>query len=348
MENIAETIRLIAKEKELDEEILFESIQAALITAFKKHFGNERQSRVTIDRETGEIHIYSQYNVVEEVENEDVEMSLEDAKTYNKSYEVGDTLEIEETPKDFGRISALAAKQVVVQRIREAERNSILDEYRDREKEIINGVIQRINNGVVYFDLGKSEALLLPKEQVRGERYKLGSRYRTLITEVKSTTKGPQILVSRTHPDLVKRLFELEVPEIVEGDVIIKSIAREAGSRTKIAVESQVENLDPVGTCVGQKGARVNSIVDELGGEKIDIIEYVDDPLKYIENALSPSKVVSVELNEKDARVIVPDYQLSLAIGKEGQNARLAAKLTGYKIDILSETQAEEQEEDEA
>lgn len=348
MENIAETIRLIAKEKELDEEILFESIQAALITAFKKHFGNERQSRVTIDRETGEIHIYSQYNVVEEVENENLEMSLEDAKTYNKSYEVGDTLEIEETPKDFGRISALAAKQVVVQRIREAERNSILDEYRDREKEIINGVIQRINNGVVYFDLGKSEALLLPKEQVRGERYKLGSRYRTLITEVKSTTKGPQILVSRTHPDLVKRLFELEVPEIVEGDVIIKSIAREAGSRTKIAVESQVENLDPVGTCVGQKGARVNSIVDELGGEKIDIIEYVDDPLKYIENALSPSKVVSVELNEKDARVIVPDYQLSLAIGKEGQNARLAAKLTGYKIDILSETQAEEQEEDEA
>lgn len=348
MENIAETIRLIAKEKELDEEILFESIQAALITAFKKHFGNERQSRVTIDRETGEIHIYSQYNVVEEVENENLEMSLEDVKTYNKSYEVGDTLEIEETPKDFGRISALAAKQVVVQRIREAERNSILDEYRDREKEIINGVIQRINNGVVYFDLGKSEALLLPKEQVRGERYKLGSRYRTLITEVKSTTKGPQILVSRTHPDLVKRLFELEVPEIVEGDVIIKSIAREAGSRTKIAVESQVENLDPVGTCVGQKGARVNSIVDELGGEKIDIIEYVDDPLKYIENALSPSKVVSVELNEKDARVIVPDYQLSLAIGKEGQNARLAAKLTGYKIDILSETQAEEQEEDEA
>lgn len=346
--NIAETIRLIAREKELDEEVLFESIQAALITAYKKHFGNERQSRVTIDRQSGEIHIYSQYEVVDEVEDSDLQISLEDAKAINKNYEIGDTLEREEAPKDFGRISALAAKQVVVQRIREAERNSILDEYKDREREIINGVIQRINNGVVYFDLGKSEALLLPKEQVRGERYRLGSRFRTLITEVKATTKGPQILVSRTHPDLVKRLFELEVPEIVEGDVIIKSIAREPGSRTKIAVESKLENLDPVGTCVGPKGSRVNSIVDELGGEKIDIIEYMDDPLKYIENALSPSKVVSVELNDKDARVIVPDYQLSLAIGKEGQNARLAAKLTGYKIDILSESQAAEQADDEA
>lgn len=343
MENIVDAVKLIAAEKDLKEEVLFDSIQAALVTAYKKNFGNNRQSRVTIDRETGEIHIYSQYEVVEEVMDEELEISCEDAKVIDKNYEVGDVLEREETPKDFGRISALAAKQVVVQRIREAERNSIYEEYKDRENELINGIIQRINNGVVYFDLGKAEALLLPKEQVKGERYAPGMRYRTYIAEVKQTSKAPQILVSRTHPGLVRRLFELEVPEIQDGDVLIKSIAREAGSRTKIAVAANVSNVDPIGTCVGPKGNRVNNIVDELAGEKIDIILYEDDPKRYIENALSPSKVTSVEMiEEKTARVVVPDYQLSLAIGKEGQNARLAAKLTGYKIDILSETQAQE------
>ena len=343
MENIVEAVKLIAAEKDLKEEVLFDSIQAALVTAYKKNFGNNRQSRVTIDRETGEIHIFSQYEVVEEVLDDETEISLDDAKAINKIYELGDIVEKEETPRDFGRISALAAKQVVVQRIREAERNSIYEEYKDRENELINGIIQRINNGVVYFDLGKAEALLLPKEQVKGERYAPGMRYRTYLAEVRQTSKSPQILVSRTHPGLVRRLFELEVPEIQDGDVLIKSIAREAGSRTKISVAANVANIDPIGTCVGPKGNRVNNIVDELGGEKIDIILFEEEPEKYIENALSPSRVTSVTMIEdKTARVVVPDYQLSLAIGKEGQNARLAAKLTGYKIDILSETQAEE------
>lgn len=343
MGNIVEAIKLIAAEKDLTEEVLFDSIQAALVTAYKKNFGNNRQSRVTIDRVSGEIHIYSQYEVVEEVEDDELEISLADAKELNRDYEVGDIVEKEETPRDFGRISALAAKQVVVQRIREAERSSIYEEYKDRENELINGIIQRINNGVVYFDLGKAEALLLPKEQVRGERYAPGMRFRTYLAEVRQTSKAPQILVSRTHPGLVRRLFELEVPEIQDGDVLIKSIAREAGSRTKIAVAANTDNIDPIGTCVGPKGNRVNNIVEELGGEKIDIILYEDEPEKYIENALSPSRVTSVEMIEdKTARVVVPDYQLSLAIGKEGQNARLAAKLTGYKIDILSESQAEE------
>ena len=343
MENIVEAVKLIAAEKDLKEEVLFDSIQAALVTAYKKNFGNNRQSRVTIDRETGEIHIFTQYEVVEEVLDDETEISLDQAKELDKIYEIGDIVEKEETPRDFGRISALAAKQVVVQRIREAERNSVYEEYKDRENELINGIIQRINNGVVYFDLGKAEALLLPKEQVRGERYAPGMRYRTFLAEVRQTSKAPQILVSRTHPGLVRRLFELEVPEIQDGDVLIKSIAREAGSRTKIAVADNSENIDPIGTCVGPKGNRVNNIVDELGGEKIDIILFEDEPERFIENALSPSRVTSVELiAEKTARVIVPDYQLSLAIGKEGQNARLAAKLTGYKIDILSESQAEE------
>ena len=343
MENIVEAVKLIAAEKDLKEEVLFDSIQAALVTAYKKNFGNNRQSRVTIDRETGEIYIFTQYEVVEEVLDDETEISLDQAKELDKIYEIGDIVEKEETPRDFGRISALAAKQVVVQRIREAERNSVYEEYKDRENELINGIIQRINNGVVYFDLGKAEALLLPKEQVRGERYAPGMRYRTFLAEVRQTSKAPQILVSRTHPGLVRRLFELEVPEIQDGDVLIKSIAREAGSRTKIAVAANSENIDPIGTCVGPKGNRVNNIVDELGGEKIDIILFEDEPERFIENALSPSRVTSVELiAEKTARVIVPDYQLSLAIGKEGQNARLAAKLTGYKIDILSESQAEE------
>ncbi|WP_459128767.1 transcription termination factor NusA [Guggenheimella bovis] len=346
MENIVQAIKEIAKEKDLSEDILFESIQAALVTALKKNFTQNRQPRVTIDRETGEIHVYSLFNVVEEVENDEFEMSLEDAREIDKTYNVGDVVEIEEMPKDFGRISALAAKQVVVQRIREAERSSVYDEFKNHENELVTGLIQRISNNVVYFNLGKAEALLPPKEQVRGERYRVGERMKLYLAEVKQTSKAPQLIVSRTHPGLVRRLFELEVPEIMEGDVLIKSIAREAGSRTKIAIAANHPDVDPIGSCIGPKGQRVNNIVDELSGEKIDIIEYTEDVQKYIENALSPAKVTSVTMiEEKSARVIVPDFQLSLAIGKEGQNARLAAKLTGVKIDIFSESQVQENEQ---
>lgn len=363
MDNIVEVIAAIAREKEIPEDTLFESLQAALLTAYRKNFGKNRQARVDIDRETGAIKIFSQYKIVEEVEDAELEITLEEAKKINPIYEIGDVLEKEETPKDFGRVSALAAKQVVVQRIREAERSSIYDEYKGREQELIYSQIQRINNGVVYFNLGKAEAILPPKEQVIGERYRVGERLRTYIIEVKDDRrnnldqqdlkpqgkrKSLEIILSRTHPGLVRRLFELEIPEIMEGDVLIKAIAREAGSRTKIAVQAGREGLDPVGACVGPKGSRVNRIVEELGGEKIDIIEYTDDLAKFIEHALSPAKVTEVRiLEERSAEVIVPDFQLSLAIGKEGQNARLAAKLTGVKIDIISESQDQQRNEHE-
>ncbi|NLY37107.1 MAG: transcription termination/antitermination protein NusA [Tissierellia bacterium] len=356
MDKITDVIYAIAKEKDIPVETLFESIQAALVTAYRKNFGKNRQVRVDINRETGEIKVFSRYNVVEEVEDIELEISLEEAKELDPIYEIDDVVEKEETPKDFGRVSALAAKQVVVQRIREAERSSVYDEYKQREQELIYSQIQRINNGVIYFNLGKAEAMMPPKEQIPGERYRVGDRMRSFIIEVKDEKrlsleagklprdvkgkKGLEIILSRTHPGLVRRLFELEIPEILEGDVLIKSIAREAGSRTKIAVQASREGLDPVGACVGPKGNRVAHIVDELGGEKIDIIEYTDDLSKFIENSLSPAKVSKVRIRgERSAEVVVPDFQLSLAIGKEGQNARLAAKLTGIRIDILSESQ---------
>ncbi len=362
MDKIVDVIAAIAREKDIPEDTLFESLQAALLTAYRKNFGKNRQARVDIDRESGEIKIFSQYRIVEEVEDPEQEISLEEARKFNPIYEIDDVMEKEETPKDFGRVSALAAKQVVVQRIREAERSSIYEEYKGREQELIYSQIQRINNGVVYFNLGKAEAILPPKEQVAGERYRVGERLRTYIIEVKDDSrnageqqdrpqgkrKSLEIILSRTHPGLVRRLFELEIPEIMEGDVLIKAIAREAGSRTKIAVQAGREGLDPVGACVGPKGSRVNRIVEELGGEKIDIIEYTDDLAKFIEHALSPAKVTEVRiLEERSAEVVVPDFQLSLAIGKEGQNARLAAKLTGVKIDIMSESQDEERKEHE-
>ncbi|NLY72275.1 MAG: transcription termination factor NusA [Tissierellia bacterium] len=359
MDNITEVIAAIAKEKEIAVETLFESIEAALITAYRKNFGKNRNARASIDRVTGEIKVFTQFVVVEEVEDSETEISLEEAKKINPIYELDDIYETEETPKDFGRVAALAAKQVVVQRIREAERSSVYDEYKSREQELIYSQIQRINNGVVYFNLGKAEAIMPPKEQIPGERYRVGDRLRSFIIEVKDEKrkaleegktakdvkgkKGLEIVLSRTHPGLVRRLFELEVPEIMEGDVLIKSIAREAGSRTKLAVQAGREGLDPVGACVGPKGSRVSHIVDELGGEKIDIVEYTDDMATFIENALSPAKVSEVRLiGDRNAEVVVPDFQLSLAIGKEGQNARLAAKLTGIRIDILSETQDKE------
>jgi N utilization substance protein A len=342
-----EAIHQLSKEKGIAVEILFDAIDAALVSAYKKNYGTAQNVLVNIDRSSGEFKVFAQKMVAENVNDDLLEISLEQAKKINPRYKVGDTVEIEVTPKKFGRIAAQTAKQVVVQRIREAERNIIYDEFSGRESDIVTGNIQRIDNKNIFIDLGKVEAILSPTEQVPNEIYNQGDRLKLYILEVKKTTKGPQIMVSRTHPGLVKRLFELEVPEIYEGVVEIKGIAREAGSRTKIAVYSRDENVDPVGSCVGQKGTRVQSIVKELQGEKIDIIKWNKDSKEYVANALSPAKVLSVDLNdtEKIARVVVLDYQLSLAIGKEGQNARLAAKLTGWKIDIKSESQVAEHAE---
>ena len=332
----------LGREKGIAPVILFDAIEAALISAYKRNFGSAQNVRVSLDRTTGEIHVYARKTIVEESQDARLDMSLTEARSLDMRYELEDVVEVEVTPKNFGRIAAQTAKQVVVQRIREAERGMIYEEFSSRQSDIVNGIVQRIEQKNVFVDLGKSEAVLAPSEQMAGETYKHGDRLKTYIIEVKKTTKGPQILISRTHPGLLKRLFELEVPEIHDGVVEIKSVAREPGMRSKIAVHSRDENVDPVGACVGHKGMRVQTIVNELKGEKIDIVKWNSDPAKYIANALSPAKVVSVTINEaeKMSRVIVPDYQLSLAIGKEGQNARLAAKLTSWKIDIKSESQA--------
>lgn len=339
-----EALEQIQKDKGISKDILIEALEAALISSYKRNFGTSQNVRVEINRDTGDVHVYSQKRVVEEVEDDLLEISLQEAIGINPKYALEDIIEREVTPRNFGRIAAQTAKQVVVQRIREAERGVVFDEFINRESDIINGTVERVAKGMVYINLGKTEAVLAPSEQMPNEEYNHNDRIKTYIVEVKKTTKGPQIQVSRTHPGLIKRLFELEVPEIHDGVVEIKSISREAGSRTKIAVESKDPNVDPVGACVGPKGARVQTIVDELKGEKIDIIKYSKDPGDFITSALSPAKVVSTQINldDKTAKVIVPDYQLSLAIGKEGQNARLAAKLTGWKIDIKSESQAKQ------
>lgn len=331
----------IAKEKGISKELLIDAIDVALVSAFKKNFGTSQNVKVTINRETGEVDVYALKTVAEEADSDLLQISLQDARSLNKNYEIGDVVEIKVTPQNFGRIAAQTAKQVVVQRIREAERGIIFDEYISRENEIVTGLVQRKERNSVFIDLGKTEAILGQGEQTPNEVYNIGDRIKTFIIEVKKTTKGPQIVLSRTHPGLVKRLFELEVPEIQSGIVEIKSIAREAGSRTKIAVYSHDENIDPVGACVGQRGQRVQVIVDELKGEKIDIIEWNEDPRIFVGSSLSPAKAIDVELDKETnaARVIVGDSQLSLAIGKEGQNARLAAKLTGWKIDIKSQSQ---------
>ena len=336
-----EALEQIQKDKGVSKDILIDALEAALISSYKRNFGTAQNVRISINRDTGEVHVYSQKRVVEEVENDLLEISLADAKKINAKYELEDVVENEVTPRNFGRIAAQTAKQVVVQRIREAERDVVFGEFINRESDIITGSVARVAKGSVYISLGKTEAVLPPGEQIPNEQYNHGDRIKCYIVEVKKTTKGPQIQLSRTHPGLIKRLFELEVPEIHDGVVEIKSISREAGSRTKIAVKSNDANVDPVGACVGPKGARVATIVEELKGEKIDIIKYSDDPEVFITSSLSPAKVVSTTVNEeeKTAKVIVPDYQLSLAIGKEGQNARLAAKLTGWKIDIKSESQ---------
>lgn len=340
-----DALEQIEKEKGISKDILFEAIEAALISAYKKNFNTAPNVKVSIDRDTGQIGVYSCLTVVEEVKDSQQELSLPEARALSSKYQFGDIVEMEVTPKNFGRIAAQTAKQVVIQRIREAEREIIYKEYVDREDDIVTGIVQRTDQKNIIIDLGKAEAVLAPSEQMPNETYKQGDRIKTYVVEVKKTTKGPQILVSRTHPGLLKRLFELEVPEIYDGTVEIKSVAREAGHRSKAAVYSRNSEVDPVGSCVGPKGVRVQTIVSELKGEKIDIIKWSEDPREFVSNSLSPAKVSSVEINEdkKIAGVVVPDYQLSLAIGKEGQNARLAAKLTGWKIDINSESQVKKQ-----
>lgn len=339
-----DALKDLEKEKGIAVDVLIEAIEAALLSAYKRNFGSLQNARVHIDRETGDFKVFTQRTVNDRVEDPRLEITVADALKINPSYNIGDVVETEVTPRDFGRIAAQTAKQVVVQRIREAERNIIFEEFANREGDIVTGVIQRIEQKNVYIELGKTEAILTTSEQMPGEEYRQGERIKTYIIEVRKTTKGPQILVSRTHPGLLKRLLEIEVPELNEGIVELKGIAREAGARSKIAVYSKDENVDPVGACVGPKGMRVQNIVNELNGEKIDIIKWNPDPSKFVASSLSPAKVVAVEIweEEKVARVIVPDYQLSLAIGKEGQNARLAAKLTGWKIDIKSESQMQE------
>ena len=339
---LLEALNVLEEEKNISKDTLLEAIENSLVTACKNHFGKSDNIKVNIDPETCEFHVYQEKTVVEEVEDSCLEISLANAKMIDSRYDLGDTVNIEVRSKEFGRIATQNAKNVILQKIREEERKVLFDEYYSKERDVVTGVVQRYIGKNVSINLGKVDAILTEGEQIKGEVFKPTERIKLYILEVKSTSKGPKILVSRTHPELVKRLFESEVTEVRDGIVEIKSIAREAGSRTKIAVYSNDPDVDPVGACVGMNGARVNAVVEELRGEKIDIINWSDNPALLIENALSPAKVISVmaDPDEKVASVIVPDYQLSLAIGKEGQNARLAARLTGYKIDIKSETQA--------
>ncbi len=319
-----DALNLIEKEKGIDKEIIFEAIEASLVSACKKNFGSGQNIKVVIDRETGNVACYAQKTVTDEIKDEQNEILLAAARVLNPNYTVGDVVDLEVTPRDFGRISAQTAKQVVVQKFREAEREILYNQYITKEREVVTGIVQRRDRRNIIVQMGKIDAVLASNEQIPGEQYNFMDRLKVYVLEVKQTTKGPQIFVSRTHPELVKRLFEQEVPEVFDGTVEIKSIAREAGSRTKIAVYSKDKN------------------VKELGGEKIDVINWSDDPKEFIAAALSPSKVLAVALNaeEQSAKIVVPDHQLSLAIGKEGQNARLSAKLTGWRIDIKSETQA--------
>ncbi len=341
---LLEALNILEQEKNISKETLLEAIENSLVTACKNHFGKSDNVKVEIDPETCAFSCYQEKTVVDTVEDPVEEISLADAHKVNGNYQLGDIVRVEVKSKEFGRIATQNAKNVILQKIREEERKVIFEEYNSKEKDVVTGVVQRYIGKNVSINLGKADALLTESEQIKGEVFKPTERIKVYILEVKSTSKGPKILVSRTHPELVKRLFESEVTEVKEGIVEIKAISREAGSRTKIAVWSNDPNVDPVGACVGMNGARVNAIVNELRGEKIDIITWDENPAILIQNALSPAKVISViaDADEKSAKVVVPDYQLSLAIGKEGQNARLAARLTGFKIDIKSETQARE------
>jgi len=343
---LIEALNKLEKEKDISKEILLETIENSLLAACKNEFGKADNISVNINRESGEVKVFATKTIVEEVEDPTIELTLEQAKKTNgrKKFAVGDEVLVEVTPKNFGRIAAGKAKQVVVQRIREEERKSIYDQFYGKSRDVVTGIVQRYVGKNVTINLGKCDAVLTEKEQIKGEVYRPTERVKLYVLDVSNSGKGPKIMVSRTHPELVRRLFESEVTEVRDGIVTINAIAREAGQRTKMAVSSSDPDVDPTGACVGVNGARVNAIVDELRGEKIDIINWSDDPAILIKNALGPAKVLSVDVydDEKCARVIVPDNQLSLAIGKEGQNARLAAKLTGYKIDIKSESQVGE------
>lgn len=340
----------LAKEKNLNVDILFTAMEAAFKSAYKRNFGSDENVSVTINRVNGEYHVYANKEVVDEVWEPFKEISLEEAHKINADYDIGDMVQVEVTPRNFGRVAAQAAKQIVVQKIREAERDSVYDDYQDKMNDIITGTVQRVDdNGNVFVNLGKTEGMLSASEKMPGDNYKINDSMKAYILEVRKGNKGTQISLSRTHPGLLKRLFELEVPEINDGTVQIKSVAREAGARSKIAVYAEDDNVDAVGSCVGHKGLRVQNVVNELNNEKIDIVKWSEEPEEFIANSLSPAQVISVtaDVDKKFSRVVVPDYQLSLAIGKEGQNARLAAKLTGWKIDIKSESQADAEYEQE-
>ena len=341
---LLEALDILEKEKNISKDVMLEAIENSLLSACKNHFGTSDNIKIVMDRNTCDYSVYAEREVVEEVFDPAIEISLEDAEKINPALHIGDIAQVELHSKEFGRIATQNAKNLILQKIREEERKAVFDQYFEKEKDIVTGIVQRYIGKNISVNLGKADAILTENEQVKGEHFEPTERIKLYIVEVKNTPKGPKILVSRTHPELVKRLFESEVAEVKDGTVEIKSIAREAGSRTKMAVWSNDPNVDPVGACVGMNGARVNAVVKELRGEKIDIINWDENPALLIENALSPAKVISVmaDPDEKIAGVIVPDYQLSLAIGKEGQNARLAARLTGFKIDIKSETQARE------
>lgn len=334
----------LEKDRGISKDLLFEAVEAALVSAYRKNFSSAQNVRVEIQRDSGKLEVLSQKTVVETVEQPTEEISLEEARKISPAYQLGDTAEIEVTPKNFGRIAAQAAKQVVIQKIREAERDNIFEEYSNRETELINGKVQHVELGNVFISLDKTEAILPPSEQLEGDNYEIGNRLKVFLLEVQNSNKGPQVFVSRTHPGLVKRLFESHVPEIFDGTVEVKSVSRDPGHRSKIAVWSENDDVDPVGACVGPRGMRVQAVVSELNGEKMDIIRWNPDPAVFVSNALSPAKVseVFIEEENKVARIVVPDNQLSLAIGREGQNARLAARLTGWKIDIKSISQMEE------
>ncbi|MDT0702114.1 MULTISPECIES: transcription termination factor NusA [Mammaliicoccus] len=337
-------IEYLEKEKRIPREVLIDAIEAALITAYKKNYDSAKNVRIELNLDEGTYRVISRKDVVEDVEDYRDQVAIDTALVTNPAYEIGDVFEEDVTPKDFGRVGAQAAKQAVMQRLRDAERGILYDEFIDKEDDIVTGVIDRVDHRYVYVNLGRTEAVLSEAERSPNEQYLPNERIKVYVNKVEQTTKGPQIFVSRTHPGLLKRLFEQEVPEIYDGTVIVKSVAREAGDRSKISVTSENGDIDAVGACVGAKGVRVEAVVNELGGEKIDIVEWDEDPKVFVRNALSPSQVVEVIVDEENqsTTVVVPDYQLSLAIGKRGQNARLAAKLTGWKIDIKSETDARE------
>ena len=346
-QELLNAIEYIQKEKNIPKEVLIEAIEAALLTAYKKNYKDHKDVRVEINMDTGNYRVVSRKDVVEEVEDETAEIDLLTAREYNPAYEVGDPFDEDITPSDFNRVGAQAAKQAVMQRITDAEREILYEEFIDKEDELLVGTVDRVDKRFVYATLGQTDAVLPESERMANETYKTGDRIRVYLSKVEQTTRGPQIYVSRTHPNLLKRLFEEEVPEIYDGTVLIMSVAREAGERSKISVYAENENVDAVGSCVGSRGARVEAIVEELSGEKIDIVLFDNDPKVYVKNALSPSEVVDVIIDdeEKSTTVVVPDNQLSLAIGKRGQNARLAAKLTGWKIDIIAESEYNESEE---